>query len=150
MVRSKSSSPREILSPSEVSGLRDEQREIDSAIREAREAGGSSRAGSIDVNKLKNKSAYLERAIQERSVQEPKGKEKDRLFKEENELADKLSVGMPTTYEMDRPAKNPGAVDKHLNWLKKNDALIQRWADIQRSKGPNEEKRYLDSLRRER
>jgi hypothetical protein len=142
MVRGKGTTAvKEILNPSEVATLRDEQREIASTIREAQEVGGS-RGGGIDINKLKNKSKYIDQAIQ--------GHAKDALFKEEQYIADKLSVGMPTNYEMDRPAKNPGAVDKHLNWLKKNDALIQRWAEIQKSKGPNEERRYIDSLRKEK
>ena len=149
MVRGKGT-PKEILAQSEVETLRDEQREIETTIKEASAANGSTRGGAVDVNRLRAKSQYIDKAIEERSAREVRGKEKDKLFSEEREIEDRISRGIPTTYEMDRPAKNPGAVDKHLNWLKRNDADIRRYAEIQKLKGPNEERKYIDQLRKEK
>ena len=136
------------LNESEISTLRDEQREIDNTIKEVSEPGGYR---SIDVNKLKEKSNHIQREIERRTPVILKGNAKDKLIMEERNLADKLAIGIPTHYEMDRPAKNPGAVDKNLNWNKRNAANIQRWVEIQNAKvAMGEERTYIDSMRREK
>lgn len=55
----------------------------------------------------------------------PTGKIKDALIKETESLLAKISEGMPSQEEM---RKNPpGAVDKHMNWEKRNKTNIIAW-----------------------
>ena len=154
MVRSKGNSavaekPKELLSQTEIETLRDEQRDIQNSINEAKSADGSSRAGAIDVNKLQGKVNHIEKSIQDRTPEQARGKAKDSLHREEIEIEDRLTIGMPTRYEMDHPARCPGAVRKHLAWLKRNNPLIERYVEIQKILRP-EEPNSIEALRKDK
>ena len=65
------------------------------------------------------------------------------------EIEDRLVVGMPTRYEMDHPARCPGAVRKHLAWLSRNNPLIERYVEIQKILRP-EEPKSVEALRKDK
>jgi hypothetical protein len=56
---------------------------------------------------------------------------------------------MPTRDEMRFPAKNPGAVRKHMAWSTKNAQRIERYRYIQRVLNPDDP-RSVENLRREK
>ena len=126
--------------------MQDEKRDVDSTIREVESGAGD---GRIDVGKLKAESRRLGDAIDERAPAKATGMTKDRLVKEETELEEKISEGMPTRYEMAQPTKNPGAVRKHMEWCKRNQANIERYVQIQRTIRPFEPK-SIEVLRKEK
>ena len=134
MVRSKGSSAvmekKEILSHSEIQGLKEEKHDLEVSIQEAKESHGASR--NIDVAQAQAKIRRIDHAIEIREVPEARGLKKDSLVREEREIEDRLVVGMPTRFEMDHPARCPGAVRKHLSWLSRNNPLIERYVEIQK------------------
>ncbi|MHA1949987.1 MAG: hypothetical protein ACW987_08950 [Candidatus Thorarchaeota archaeon] len=137
---------QEILSVSEKEALLDQKRELEDTLREAENFGQGTAAEQLDKNNLKRQIARIDDEIEARSVSDPRGKTKDNLHKEVDELAEKLKEGLPTRYEMDHPAKCPGAVRKHMGWLDRNDEHIKRWRYIQRVLNPDSP-RSIEELR---
>ncbi len=152
MVRAKGNSavaekPKEILSYTERAGLEDQKKELQSAIRESED---KDRAMGIDINEAKRKIQNIDRAIEDRSVDEARGVSKDKLVREEREIEDFLvSSGMPTRYEMDHPARCPGAVRKHLKWLDRTRKAVGRYVEIQKILRP-EEPKSVEALRKDK
>ena len=148
MVRGKGAvlAPKEILSSSEIAGLRDEQKELESTIRESEDG---DRAVGVDISALKRRSAQIEHAIETRTPEEAKGKAKDSLVREERELEDFIANGMPSRYEMDHPARCPGAVRKHQMWCNRTDKAVRRYVEIQKILRPGEPK-SVEALRKEK
>lgn len=143
-------STKKFLSQSEVKELTEERDHLQISVNEAEGAGpGSSRAGSIDVSRNKARINQIDRSIETRTPQEARGKAKDSLVREENEIEERLIVGMPTRYEMDHPARCPGAVRKHLAWDARNKGLIERYVEIQQILRP-EEPKSVEALRRDK
>jgi hypothetical protein len=56
---------------------------------------------------------------------------------------------MPTRDEMNHPAKNPGAVRKHMRWDVRNKPLIERFRTIQRLINPDEPE-SIENLRKDK
>ena len=140
---------KEYLAPSAVQDLRDEQKEINSVIREVESGAGAGTRGAVEVSALKRQSQAIDRTIEERTAPTARGIQKDKLLAEEKELEDQLSLGMPTRYEMAQPTKNPGAVRKHMEWDKRNAHLIRRYVEIQRILRPMEPK-SIEVLRKDK
>jgi hypothetical protein len=138
----------EVLSPAEKEGLRDQVRELKDSLKERQQYGIGTAAEQIDQEKVKRDIKRIENSIAMREVKVTSS-ERDRLVKEEEELIGKLSLGLPTRDEMDHPAKNPGAIRKHMNWLVRNEANIERWRYIQRVVNPYDP-RSIENLRKEK
>jgi hypothetical protein len=149
MVRSRKkpvTQTQEILSQSEKQGLLEEKQELEGNLREAEQFGSGTAAEQLDKSNLKRQIKRIDDAIEERSVSSPRGKSKDSLINEASELAEALKEGLPTRYEMDHPAKCPGAVRKHMGWLDRNDERIKRWRYVQRVLNPDAP-RSIEELR---
>ena len=139
---------RELLSPSELQGLKDEQAEIRSVIKDVEEGVGSG-ARQADVNQLNREVRRIDKVIEERMPEKIHGIAKDNLAGEEKALEAKIAEGMPTRDEMRYPTKNPGAVRKHMEWGRRNEGNISRYVYIQRQLRPNEPK-SIEVLRKEK
>lgn len=137
---------KEYLSLSEVQNLQDEKRELEATVREIEGGAGD---GRVDAVRIKQEIRMLETAIGDRTPEKVSGPQKDRLCSEEKDLEKVIATGMPTRYEMARPTKNPGAVRKHMEWCKRNQASIERYVEIQRKIRPMEPK-SIEVLRREK
>ena len=150
MTRGHGKKKQEFLSPSEVQSLRDEKQELQATLNELQNGAGSGTSGSgINIAGIKGEMARIDKAIEERTPEKPSSITKDRLEKEEKALEERIAEGMPTRDEMARPTKNPGAVRKHMEWCKRNQASIERYVQIQRTLRPMEPK-SIDVLRREK
>ena len=134
------------LSKTEIETLRDEQQELKSTIREASDA---DRAIGVDISALQKRSDHIDRQIDLKTPQEARGKEKDKLYNEEKNIEDFLVRGMPTRYEMDHPARCPGAVRKHMKWTNDTKEAVSRYVQIQRILRP-EEPKSVEALRKDK
>jgi hypothetical protein len=135
------------LSNSEIDSINEEKQEMLQVLKEI-ESGAQS-GQQIDAGKIKREIAHLDDVIRVGSAPEASGKEKDRLAKEQEELESTLRAGMPTVDEMRHPARNPGAVKKHMRWGERNFANIQRYVAIQKVLNPDEPK-SIENLRKEK
>ena len=143
---------KQVLSETEKSTLNDEKRELEGTIREIEQYGkGTQRDGAVDVAMIKSQINRIERAIEEGTPGRMSGMKKDALVKEAKELEEKFLVGLPTQYEMDHPAKCPGAVRKHMKWIERFErtGMVDRYRNIQRLLNPGEEE-SIERLRKEK
>ncbi len=131
MVRGKG---RKILTYSERMGLKDQKIEAEAVLKESQTPGLSR---GVDQARVKAEIAHLDKVITEGTAPRLTSNSKDKLASEARDLKDRISEGMPTRFEMDHPAKAPGAVQKHLSWDKRNREDIQRFKEIQRSINPD-------------
>jgi len=147
--KAKAKPVKEYLSQREIDGLEEEKRELESTLHESNEYGKGTSAEQADKTKLKSEINRLGAAIHHGSPGKTRGADKDKLAKEEKELEDIISEGMPTWYEMHQPTKNPGAVRKHMAWNNRNKNNINRYKQIQRILRPLESK-SIEVLRKEK
>lgn len=140
---------KEYLSPSERDSLKSEVKDLEGSLRDMEGYGSGTAGEQVNKTAIKGEISRLEHAIDERTPRTPRAVEKDKYVKEEQEIENALSDGMPTWYEMNKPSKNPGAVRKHLNWLTENKVRIKRYREIQRILRPLDPK-SIESLRKER
>ena len=132
MVRGKGT--KKILSYSERQNLQDAKRDAENVLKESQEPG---RSRGVDQAAVKAEIAHLDRAIHEGSVGRIAGSAKDTMAKRAQELKEQISGGMPTRYEMDHPAKCPGAVQKHMSWDRRTAAQREEYKQIQRRLNPD-------------
>lgn len=148
MVRAKTKAKpkQEYLSPSERQGLEEEKRDLENTLTESQNYGGE---GQIDTARIQGEIRRLDTEIGSRTPAEARGQQKDKLIKEEKELEDQYSQGLPTWYEMHNPTKNPGAVRKHMDHSDRNKELVKRYRELQRILRPTAPK-SLEALRKEK
>jgi len=143
MVRGKK---KKILTYNERVGLEEEKRELEALQRESQEPG---RSRSIDQAALSRQIAHLDKEIHEGSAPSIRGVTKDRLAGRARDLEEQLKNGMPTRDEMSHPAKNPGAVRKHMSWEHRNKENIKEYKEIQRQLNPDAPVN-IENLRKEK
>jgi hypothetical protein len=148
MVRG-SGKTKEILTPSEKSGLLDEKHELQGTLKETQQYGRGTAAEQLDQAALQRQINNIDRVIAEREPPRLSGAKKDEMSKEAEQIENELREGMPTRDEMRFPAKNPGAVRKHMAWSNKNAQRIERYRYIQRVLNPDDP-RSVENLRREK
>jgi len=138
------------LSETEVQGLKDDRAELNQDLREAEGFGVGTAGEQIDKSKIKAQIAHYDREIEKATPQRMTSKTKDSLAREARELEEFFKRGMPTRWEMDHPAKCPGAVRKHMNWLNECEkpGYIERYRQIQRIINPGNEL-SVEALRKE-
>ena len=132
MVRGKGT--KKILSYSERQGLEDAKKEAVAVLKESQEPGVSR---GVDQSAIKREIAHLDREIHEGTAPNIRGASKDRLASRSQELKAKIEAGMPSRFEMDHPAKSPGAVQKHMRWSQRNKEAIKEYKQIQRNLNPD-------------
>lgn len=150
MVRAKAK-PKEVLSVTELDDLKGQREELERSLREGEGYGAGTPGEQIDTSKTKREIARISAAIIDGTPGKLTGTQKDSLEREARQLEERFLEGMPTKYEMDHPAKCPGAVRKHMKWLQRNEATgaVDRYRQIQRTLRPGEEK-SIESLRKDR
>lgn len=148
MVRGKGHKVQEVLSVSEKDDLLSQKRELQDSLKEKKSYGIGTQAEQIDEVKIRRQIQHIDDAISSREVKTT-GPQKDALIKEEAALAEQLQVGLPTRDEMDHPARNPGAIRKHMSWTVRNQANIDRWRYIQKVLRPDDP-RSIENMRREK
>jgi len=95
-------------------------------------------APGVDKARLKKEIERYDNILHEGTAQKVSGLNKDKLIKEAQRLRDEIKQNMPTREEMDHPAKNPGAVSKHMMWNKRNQKNIEQYKQIQRQIEPDD------------
>jgi len=140
---------KEFLSRTERDVLEDQKHDLEGQLRDLDEFGKGTPAAQMDKATIQKQIKNIDRTIEEREPPKMSGSRKDELAKECDDIRAVLTQGMPTKYEMDHPAKCPGAVRKHLNWLRKNTKLIERHRTIQRLINPDEPL-SVEELRKEK
>lgn len=148
MVRG-SGKTKELLTPSEKEGLLDQKRELQDTLKETQQYGKGTSAEQLDQAALQRQINRIDTVIAEREPPKLRGVQKDDLAKEAQKIEEELMDGMPTREEMRFPARNPGAVRKHMNWLNRNNPKIERYRYIQRLINPDAP-RSVENLRREK
>lgn len=148
MVRPKAKAV-EFLSRTERDVLDEQKKDLETQLKDIKEFGAGTPASQMDAGAIQKQIKRIDRVIEEREPPKVSGSRKDELYKECEKIREILVQGMPTKYEMDHPAKCPGAVRKHLNWLRKNTQLIERHRTIQRLINPDEPL-SVEDLRKEK
>lgn len=131
---------KQLLGVSEIEGLKEEKRELENTIKEA-DGFGAGTGREINRGAIQNQIKRLDEAIGSGSPGRMTGAKKDDLAKRAQQLEAEFEKGMPTRFEMSHPAKCPGAVKKHMTWLKNNEfnGRVDEYRQIQRTLNPGEE-----------
>lgn len=137
------------LTPAEKESLLDQKAELEDTLKQIQQFGVGTAASQIDVTSIERQIKWLEATMDYGALPEIKGKHKDDLIKEADQIEEILKVDMPCREEMRHPARYPGAVRKHLNWNKKNHGRIERYRQIQRLINP-EAPKSVEELRRDK
>lgn len=151
MVRG-SGKQKQLLSVAETATLNDEKKELELTLKETEGYGkGTERDGAVDVSRIRMQIDRIDKAIEEGRPGRLTSMQKDALLKESKSLEEKFMEGLPTKWEMDHPAKCPGAVRKHMKWITRFErtGLVERYRTIQRLLNPGEEL-SIESLRKEK
>ena len=141
---------KKLLSQTEIQNLTEEKKELENTLREA-EGYGSGTGREINKGAIQGQIRRFDAAIEAGSPGRIQAITKDKMAARAKELEAQFSEGMPTRYEMDHPAKCPGAVKKHMTWLKRNDfnGKVEEYRQIQRALNPGEEL-SVERLRRDK
>lgn len=115
-------------------------------LAESEKAGIGTPAEQLDKGVIVKQINRFDRLLEEAKVGNLTGSQKDALVKREKELIDFFRIGLPTRYEMDHPAKCPGAVMKHRKWELRTKKFIPEWRNLQRLLRPGEEI-HIEQLR---
>lgn len=150
MVRAKAKS-KEVLSVVELDDLKSQREDLERSLREGEGYGTGTVGEQVDPTKIKREISRISASIVDGTPGKLSGKQKDSLERESRQLEEKFQEGMPTKYEMDHPAKCPGAVRKHMKWLERNEntGAVDRYRQVQRTLRPGEE-HSIEALRKDR
>jgi len=148
MVRSKGK-VKEFLSNTEKDVLTGQRADFVTQLKDLNEFGQGTAAAQIDKGAIQKQIDRIDRTIAEREPPKVSGARRDELIKEAEAIKVQLAIGMPTRDEMNHPAKNPGAVRKHMRWDVRNKPLIERFRTIQRLINPDEPE-SIENLRKDK
>lgn len=126
------------LTLGEKADLLSQKQEAEAQLKELETYGQGTAAEAIDKTKLKKEAERLGNYVDEHSVPNVRGVGKDRLAQEAEVLKGEFMKNLPTRYEMDHPARCPGAVHKHLKWSQKNEPAVRRYKEIMRTIEPDD------------
>ena len=139
----------QLLSRTELEGLQDQKKDLEGQLKDLNEFGQGTAAAGIDKSVIQQQIKRIDKVIEDREPPRVSGSRRNELEAECEKIRAILVQGMPTKYEMDHPAKCPGAVRKHMNWIRKNTAMVERHRMIQRLINP-EEPMSVEDLRKEK
>jgi hypothetical protein len=141
---------KQVLGTQEIQNLQEEKNDLRQSIKDA-EGYGAGTGRQQDVAVIQRQIDRIDKVIEEGKPGRLSSMQKDALQKEALTLADRFLEGLPTKYEMDHPAKCPGAVRKHMKWLTRFEktGMVDRYKTIQRLLNPGEEL-SIESLRKEK
>ena len=155
MTRSKGKNPitglERSMTSAELDDIRGMKQEAEATLKhvETHNVGGAGEA--IDKGRIRQEIARYDAIINAGSPKVARGLSKDRMVAEAKELEAAMQKNMPSRFEMDHPERNPGAVQKHLKWEKRNMANIPRYKEIMRTLEPDDPTATnIDRLRNEK
>lgn len=151
MVRSKGKAKKqqEVLSNTEKEVLSGQRQDLVTQLKDLNEFGQGTAASQIDKGAIQKQIDRIDRTMEVYAPPKLSGARRDELVKEAEDIKVKLAIGMPTREEMNHPAKNPGAVRKHMYWDSRNKPLIERFRTIQRLINPDEPE-SIETLRKDK
>jgi len=135
MTRGKGKIPMSVSELQDIAGMK---QEAEATLKHVTEHQVSGAGEMIDKGKLKAEIARYDAILHEGAPVKVGAIRRDALSKEAAEIRAEMEKGMPTRDEMDHPARNPGAVHKHMNWEKRNLKNIERFREIQRTLEPED------------
>lgn len=139
------------MTAGEILDAKSMKAEAEATLKYAEENQIAGAGANIDKAKLKAEIARYDAIIHEGTPTKVSGIKKDALVEEAKKLAETMQKNMPTIEEMNHPAKNPGAVQKHLKWESRNMQNIQRYKEIMRTLEPDDPTNTsIDRLRRDK
>ena len=139
------------MSPGEIQDIMGQKQEAEASLRYATENQIGGAGAAIDKNKLKAEINRYDAILNAGAPKRVSGTQKDAMVAEAARLAGEMQKNMPTKDEMDHPAKNPGAVQKHLKWEGRNLKNIQDYKTIMRTLEPDDPTNTnIDRLRKEK
>lgn len=138
------------MSVQEIANIQEEKKDLQQALKEG-EGYGAGTGREVDTSVFKKQIDRFDKLLEEAKPGRLTGTQKDSLAREAKDLEEKFMEGLPTKYEMDHPAKCPGAVRKHMKWLSRFEktGMIDRYRTIQRLLNPGEEL-SIERLRKEK
>jgi len=108
-----------LLRPTQIAEAEIEKGSLERKLREP----------GVDKGAVNGQLRRLNTQLEKQSPKAVTGKAEESLVKETKGLLEQILVGMPSQEEM---RKNPpGAVDKHMQWEKRNKEKIIRWKNNQ-------------------
>lgn len=139
-----------VMSVQEIANIQEEKKDLQQALKEG-EGYGAGTGREVDTSVFKKQIDRFDKLLEEAKPGRLTGTQKDSLAREAKDLEEKFMEGLPTKYEMDHPAKCPGAVRKHMKWLSRFEktGMIDRYRTIQRLLNPGEEL-SIERLRKEK
>jgi hypothetical protein len=126
------------MSPGELQDIQGQKAEAEASLKYATENQIGGGGGGIDKNKLKAEINRYDAILHAGAPKRVSGTQKDAMVAEAARLAGEMQKNMPSQDEMDHPAKNPGAVQKHLKWEQRNLKNIQDYKTIMRTLEPDD------------
>lgn len=141
---------QQVLSVVEIENIKEEKRELEATLKEA-EGYGEGTGRSLNTGAIKSQVKRLDQVIHESAAPRVSSMQKDAMAKRAEALESKFEQGLPTRYEMNHPARCPGAVRKHLKWRERNELSgeVEEYRQIQRILNPGEEL-SIERLRRDK
>ena len=139
------------LTIGEREDLKGQRQEAEATLKYLAENPGASRGDVVDKSILKREIDKYDAILAENSPNVPRGTNKDRMVARARELEGIMQKNLPSREQMDHPARNPGAIRKHMLWDKANAANIQEYKEIQRRLEPEDPTATdIEKLRREK
>jgi hypothetical protein len=139
------------MTTAELDDIRGMKQEAEATLKHVETHNVSGAGEMVDKGKLKAEIAKYDAIIHEGSPKQVRGMSKDRMIAEAKQLEESMQKNMPSRFEMDHPERNPGAVQKHLKWEKRNAVNIPRYKEIMRTLEPDDPTATnIDRLRNEK
>ena len=151
MVRGRGRQEQRSMTMGERTDIVGLKKEAEATLKHLESNPGTARGDVIDRSKLKNEIRRYDDILHQGEPAAARGINKDRLVKRAEELREEMRKNMPTREQMDHPAKNPGAIQKHLKWAKLNDPKVREYKEIMRRLEPEDPTAMdVECLRREK
>lgn len=122
----------------EKEDIKGQKQEAVATLKYLEENPGASRSDMVDKTKLKREIDRYDAVLAEGVPTNPRGANKDHMVARSKELAEKMQKNMPTREQMDHPARNPGAIRKHMIWSKNNEKNVLEYKEIMRRLEPDD------------
>lgn len=108
-----------LLRPHQLADAQDERRTLEAKMRSPH---------IQDKGEVAKQIKRLDASLNQQTPKPFVGKDLDKAIEFERELREKIVQGMPSHEEMRKAP--PGAIDKHLNWEKRNKVNVELWKNL--------------------
>ena len=128
---------KRILTPGEVTDIKGMKAEAVDQLK-MMGVGVGTHADSINKARLQKQVNYYDRLIDDGKAPKVPSTDRDRLAAEAKAIKDRVVPAMLTRDQMDRPSRNPGAIQKQVRFMQTYKKDIQRYKELQRVLEPND------------